>query len=134
MAAGCSELVDEFAGHLADDLNVPGGLGALFTFVKRVNTWIESGELGDGDRERVLAALAKLDTVLGVLDPAAWEATGAAEGSGALDSAEIDSLVRARDAARASRDWDRADEIREQLTAAGIVLEDTPLGTRWKRS
>ncbi|MDN6516363.1 MAG: cysteine--tRNA ligase, partial [Lacticaseibacillus paracasei] len=47
--------------------------------------------------------------------------------------ADIDALVKARDAARAAKDFAKSDQIRDQLAAQGIILEDTPQGTRWRR-
>jgi len=119
-----------FAAGLADDLNLSEALAALFGFVKAVNVAIEAGHLGAGDKGRVLAALGDVDRVLGVLDPAEWKSEESAAGPG---SDEIDALVVERNAARARRDFATADRIRDELAAAGIVLEDTPGGTRWKR-
>ncbi len=124
-----SRLDEDFAAALADDLNVSKALAALFGFVKEVNKAVEKG-LAPGDRDRVLAALDRVDRVLGVLDPAQWEAEGA-EARG--DDAEIDALVQKRQEARAAKDWAEADRVRDELTALGIVLEDTPQGPRWKR-
>jgi cysteinyl-tRNA synthetase len=117
----------DFRAGLADDLNSPRALAALFTFVKDVNVGIEKG-VGAGDRDRVLAALAAADRVLGFLDAAQWRS---AEPAG--DDEEISELVRRRDAARAARDWAEADRLRAELTARNIVIEDTPQGSRWKR-
>jgi len=122
-------LADETASALADDLNSSAALGALFKFVNAVNVAIDEGRLGSGDRERVLAALADVDRVLGVLDPAEWQR---ASTSGPSD-AEIEDAIAARREARRGRDFARADQIRDQLLAQGVVLEDTPAGTRWKR-
>ena len=127
VAEAAERLATDFTAALADDLNTSKALAAVFAFVKEVNVAIEGG-LAPGDRDRVTAALASVDRVLGVLDPAAWEA---GEASG--DDAEIESMVRARDAARAEKDWAEADRLRDALTGRGIVLEDTPRGTRWKR-
>jgi cysteinyl-tRNA synthetase len=73
-------------------------------------------------------ALAAVDTVLGVLDASAWEASAAP----ATDEEEIAGLIDERNAARKDRDFETADRVRDQLDALGVVLEDTPQGTRWK--
>lgn len=119
----------DFAASLADDLNVAAALAALFTFVKEVNVAIEEGRIGEGDKRRVEDTLADLDRVLGVLDPAAWPADGEED----ADKEEIDRMVREREEARQRRDFKEADRLRNELTARGIILEDTPQGTRWKR-
>jgi cysteinyl-tRNA synthetase len=119
----------DFAAALADDLNLAAALGAVFAFVKEVNVAIEEGRIGSGDRQRILDALADVDRVLGVLDPAQWP-EGQAQDD---DAAEIEDLIAQRNAARKSRDFATSDRIRDELTARGIVLEDTPQGTRWKR-
>jgi cysteinyl-tRNA synthetase len=129
LAEAAGRLRRDFAAGLADDLNLAAALAALFTFVKEVNVAIEEGRIGSGDRQRILDALADADRVLGVLDPAEWPEGQVRED----DAAEIDSLVAERNAARGRRDFAASDRIRDELTARGIVLEDTPQGTRWKR-
>ena len=129
--ASAERLAEQFAAALADDLNASEALAAVFVFVKEVNVAIEEGSLAAGDRERVLAALASVDRVLGVLDPDAWRDEEAA-GAGGHDD-EIDALVAERQAAREARDFAEADRIRDELAARGIVVEDTPQGPRWKR-
>jgi cysteinyl-tRNA synthetase len=124
------ELQSGFAAGLADDLNFSRALAALFDFVKVVNVAIESGELARGDRDRVLAALGELDSVLGVLDAEEWQTQ---EGGEELDEAGILQLIEERRKAREAMNFARADEIRDELAGRGIVLEDTPQGTRWKR-
>jgi len=131
VALRLNRLEREFGDALADDLNVPEALGVLFTFVREANVWIERGNLGAGDRDRILAGLARLDGVLGVLDPTAWE-SGTDVPEGPSDE-EVARWVEERRLAREDRDWARADEMRDRLAVAGIVLEDTPQGTRWKR-
>ena len=75
------------------------------------------------DAARAVAAMREFDRIFGVLSDA--PARGA-------DDAEIDALVAERDAARAAKDWARADQIRDELAERGIELLDSPSGTRWR--
>ena len=111
-----------------NDLNTADALGAVFTLVARVNAALDDrASVTPGDRDAVLAALASMDDVLGLLE--------VARSSRAVDdemSAWVEGLIRQRKEARATKNWARADEIRDELTEKGIVLEDGPEGTRWK--
>ena len=127
---------DAFRTALADDLNTSAALGAVFRFVHDVNGMIDTG-IPAGARDRVNGALERADRVLAILDDGAWAAdpgSGAGEGTGGLSDTEIEKLVEARTEARAARDFGAADRIRDELAAAGVVVEDTPVGSRWKRS
>jgi cysteinyl-tRNA synthetase len=132
VAAAAEKARRDFAAALADDLNLAAALAALFVFVREVNVAVEEGRLGAGDRERVAATLADLDRVLGVLDPAQWKAADAEPGG--PSDADVEAAIAARTEARRDRRWADADRIRDELAARGVVLEDTPHGTRWKRS
>ena len=118
----------DFDDRLAHDLNVPGGLGVVFELVRYVNTAIDDGELGEPDVEIVRAAFDGFDRVLGVIALRRAEETLAD-----VPVDEIERLIDERKAARARRDFAAADGIRNELDARGIVLEDTPAGTRWQR-
>jgi cysteinyl-tRNA synthetase len=131
LAPAIEQMLEDFAAALAHDLNMSEALAALFGLVRAVNTAIDGDTLVAGDKERVAVALARVDEVLNVLDPEAWRPESAGDG---LSDDEVDALVTEREQARADREWGRADEIRDQLQESGIVLEDTPSGTRWKRS
>lgn len=125
-----------FAAALADDLNTSAALGAVFRFVHDVNGIVDRG-LPVGARDRVEDALQRADQVLSVLDAGAWAAdadSGQEPATGGPSDAEIERLVEARSEARAARDFGAADRIRDELAAAGVVVEDAPGGSRWKRS
>lgn len=112
-----------FASGLDDDLNTPEALAALFNYLRQVNAAIDDGSL-DAEGARVAqAALGAADGVLGVLPRAAE-----------VLPAEVEERIAARNAARRRRDFSEADRIRDELAARGIVLEDTPAGTRWKKA
>ncbi|MDX1644039.1 MAG: DALR domain-containing protein, partial [Thermoanaerobaculia bacterium] len=129
LAAAAETMETEFRQALANDLNVSAALAALFGLVKRVNVAVEQGPLARGDRELLLTALAAADRVLGVLDPAAWDGEGESDD----DAAEIEALLDQRQAARREKDFATADRLRDELEERGIVIEDTPEGTRWRR-
>jgi cysteinyl-tRNA synthetase len=118
----------EFGARLAQDLNVPGALGVIFELVRHVNTAIDDDPLGAPDAAAVLAAFQEWDRVLGVLSLRRAE-----EAAPAVPVDEIEQLIADRKAARARRDFAAADTIRHDLDARGILLEDTPTGTTWKR-
>ena len=124
----------DFASALADDLNTAGALGALFTFVRAANRRVDSGITAEEKRD-VHAAMAEIDRVLGVLDAEGWRtAQGIGGESGdTLSDRQVEELLAQRQDARAARSFADADRIRDQLTAAKIVIEDTPQGPRWRR-
>ncbi len=119
---------EAFAEAMDDDLSVPAALAVLQATIGEGNR-----QLTDGDTARLAETLASVRAMLDVLglDPLTWgsqrESGAATEALGQL----VDALVAARGEAKAAKDWARADELRDQLTAAGIELEDTPSGTRW---
>jgi cysteinyl-tRNA synthetase len=114
-----------FADSLDDDLNTAEALGAAFEFVRDTNTAMDAGEFLAGNAVQALAFLSEFDSVFDVLKASAK--------AGELTDAEIEKMVGERNAAKKARDFARADEIRKELAAKGVILEDTKEGTRWKR-
>lgn len=118
-----------FDGAMSDDFNTPGALAVLFEVAKEIN---RAKEQGDMDTANELAGvLRRFGGVLGLLQgsPDAFLKAGDRGG----ESSEIDALVAARNAARANKDFKEADRVRDELSARGIVLEDSAAGTRWRR-
>jgi cysteinyl-tRNA synthetase len=114
-----------FDAALDDDLNTAEALAAIFEFVRDTNTAMDSGEFRQGNVHPALDLLARFDSVFDVLRPSGAE--------GGMSDAEIEALIDERNKARKARNFKRSDEVRDQLASAGIVLEDTKDGTRWKR-
>jgi len=119
-----NETREQFNAHLDNDLNVSGALGVLFDFVRDANRRLDANAADRTDVSRALHLMSEFDRILGVL---------AEDKPAASDDAEIDQLIKERNDARASKNWARSDEIRVLLDQRGIILEDTPGGTRWKR-
>ena len=106
---------------LCDDLNLPAAVGHLFEFIKIFNTRLESGKATADERAGAMAMLRHANRILDVITfPQAVDA-------------EVERMIAERQSARDRRDFARADQIRQQLLAMGIQLDDTKDGTRWKR-
>jgi cysteinyl-tRNA synthetase len=114
-----------FEASLDDDLNTAEALGAIFEYVRDTNSSMDSGAFLADNAVEALDLFAKFDQVFDVLKPTVAE--------GALSDADIDAKVAERNAAKKSKNFKLADEIRAQLLEQGIVIEDTKDGVRWKR-
>ncbi|MCI6864419.1 cysteine--tRNA ligase [Anaerobiospirillum succiniciproducens] len=127
-ASGGEEYVERFTKFMDDDFNTPGALSVLFDLAKAVNT--SSGTEAEGLAGRLL----ELAGVLGLLtqDPVKF-LQGQSDGADD-DVALIESLIEERRAARANKDFAAADAARNKLTEMGVVLEDGPNGTTWRRA
>ncbi len=115
-----------FDEALDDDLNTAEALAAVFEYVRDANSAMDSQEFYSENASGAQEFLQRFDCVFEVLKPSV--------AAGGLSDPAIDELVAARTAAKKSRDFARADQIRGELAAQGIILEDTKEGVRWKRS
>jgi cysteinyl-tRNA synthetase len=111
-----------FREALDDDLNLPQGVGLVFELVREANSALDYGRVGERGRAELLALIDEVDAHLDVIRA---EETGLAD--------EVERLIAEREAARAERDFGRADRIRVELRQRGIALEDSKEGVRWKR-
>lgn len=140
-----TDLDARFCDAMDDDLNTPQALAALQQFRSAANPVLDRG-VTPAAADQIGAALRRHGAVLGLLSvepkrwPEGWRDTPSAPRStGApppaeLDPSQVDALVSERNAARGRRDFARADQIRRQLEAAGVILEDRPDGsTRVRR-
>lgn len=145
--------IDDMRAALDDDLNTAAAQGAIFEMVRDVNAAADSGDVKKGDVPALLEALQQFDEIFAVLKDDDSEKMrsvyewakeegrlqGAAEEfiesvkSSELSDEKIDGLIAEMQAARKARNFARSDEIRNELNTAGIVVEITKDGARWKR-
>jgi cysteinyl-tRNA synthetase len=110
-----------FQEAMEDDFNTPEALAVLFELAHEINR-TQSVALGN--------ELRRLGGILGLLqaDPATF-----LQGAGSLSTTDVERLIAERQAARARRDWQTSDRIRESLKEQGVILEDGPMGTSWRK-
>jgi cysteinyl-tRNA synthetase len=139
--------MQEMRKSLDDDLNTAQALAAIFNLVREANTAADRGELRQDDKAPLLAALKQFDEIFDVLkDDDAEKISRSLEWARAqgklaesdlpaatITDAEVEHLMAERAAAKKARNFARADAIRAQLSVAGIAVEDTKDGIRWKR-
>lgn len=113
----------EFEAAMDDDMNTAVALAAIHNLVREMNSALAAEQMLCDDRVAVLEAIKKFDAVLGIFGEEATE----------MLDADVEALIEERQEARRNRNFARSDEIRDELAATGIVLEDTKDGVRWKR-
>ncbi|NNF04741.1 MAG: cysteine--tRNA ligase [Rhodothermales bacterium] len=125
------DLTSRIREEMTDDLNTPAAIAALLEGVKLIHSF--DGDMTSAEARAARDMLDHADDLLGIVRPADEAIQAASAVAPANDDAEIDRLIEERRQARADRDFQRADEIRDELTERGIEIMDTPDGTDWKR-
>ncbi|MFD1393500.1 cysteine--tRNA ligase [Lacticaseibacillus jixianensis] len=110
-----------FVAAMDDDINVQNGLAVVYELAKLMNETAAAATVYEGTLQHLLAK------------QAAWLAIFGIEFKAELLDADVEALITARNAARAAKDFAKSDQIRDELEARGILLEDTAQGTRWRR-
>ncbi|HGK4863973.1 TPA: cysteine--tRNA ligase [Yersinia enterocolitica] len=128
--AGGAEFEARFRAAMDDDFNTPEAYSVLFDIAREVNR-LKTEDMAAANA--LAAELRKLAHVLGLLeqDPELFLQSGAQTDDDEV--AKIEALIKQRNDARSSKDWALADSARDQLNELGIVLEDGPQGTTWRR-
>jgi cysteinyl-tRNA synthetase len=119
---------EAFKTALESDLNTAAGLAALFDLVKSGNAAIDAGKMSASDAALVRSTIEDFDRVLGVVSLRRAE-----DEKPPMPVGEIERMIEERKAAKQRRDFVEADRIRKELADRGVLLEDSPAGTRWKK-
>jgi cysteinyl-tRNA synthetase len=148
-----SEAITRMRAALEDDLNTAQAQAAIFEMVRSTNSALDSGQIKKDDAVPLLAALEKFDEIFAVLNDddgpkmkqvCDWAPAEGREQdisaelreavqSGQLSDANIEKKIAEMEAARRGRNFKVSDALRAELTAAGIVIENTKDGVRWRR-
>jgi len=125
LEARAEKALADFDAGMDDDLNTAEALAATYEFVRETNSAMDAGEFHAGNVASARRVLARFEEVFEVLKPTVAE--------GGVSDEAIDALVAERSQAKKNKNFSRSDEIRAELLALGVVLEDTKDGARWKR-
>lgn len=115
---------DQFIGHMDDDFQAQNAITVIYAMVKELNHYLESDQVSQKTICQAIQDLQEYLYIFGIEEVNQEE----------LLDEEIEAMIEARNQARANKDFDQADAIRDELKDRGIILEDTPQGLRWRRA
>jgi cysteinyl-tRNA synthetase len=118
-----SELWTKYCESMDDDFNTAAAIGVVFETVRMINTRLKEGTISNAIFDSALKFLSDVNNVMGLFDVSDQEN---------IDTSRIEALIDERNDARKNKNFTRSDKIRKSLAEMGIVLEDTPQGTKWK--
>jgi cysteinyl-tRNA synthetase len=121
VAAYLSYMEKEFFAAMDDDMNMSKGIGVIFDFIKKTNPIVEEGRLDRDQKKYLLESFAKINEILNIFRLKECPL-----------APEIDKLIKEREVARQQKDWQRADNVREELARKGITITDSAKGPIWK--
>jgi cysteinyl-tRNA synthetase len=117
---------DDFVAAMDDDFNTASAIGHIFEAVSTVNGHLKGNDSLSSEGIKAIEDFFRdVDSIMGLIG---LDSDGQDD-----DSEEIESLIRKREEARSAKDFATSDAIRDQLAAKGVILEDTPQGTKWKK-
>ena len=134
-AERATQAIREFETGLDDDLNTAQAVAAVFEYVRDVNSAIDTGEFRQEDAAEAGRVLSVFDSIFDVLNPdqeTPGVTDGGPAGSARPSAEEIEALIAKRAEARKTRNFALADQIRDELQAKGVVLEDTRASVSWR--
>ena len=123
VAAYLSYMEKEFFAAMDDDINMSKGIGVIFDFIKKTNPIVDEGRLDRDQKKYLLESFAKMNEILNIFRLKECPL-----------APEIDKLIREREIARQQKDWQRADNVREELARKGITITDSAKGPIWKEN
>ena len=117
-----TQLTQQFTAHMDDDFNVQNGLSDVYELMRLINRYSQQAQINLDNARHLLDRYAQLLAIFGITLKFDYEV-----------NAQVEELIKQREAARANKNFAQSDRLRQQLRQMGIILEDTPQGTRWHK-